>query len=278
MKIDAHHHFWKYDEEEYPWIEEGMDVLKRDFFPSDLEGNLKASRIDGVISVQARTVPAENEFLLDFARQKDFIKGVVGYVDLTGPTAKEDLEAFSRDAKAVGVREVLQGMSDDAYCLRDDFNEGIQLLHELGLVYDILIFHRHLPYAIEFVDRHPDQTFVLDHVAKPDIRSSDPDPEWVKKMKALGERDHVYCKISGMVTEVAQNIEWSPKLLEPYFEVALEAFGAGRLMFGSDWPVCLLRSDYESWVDTVTTWTDRLTRDEQDALWGGNARKAYQLR
>lgn len=279
MKIDAHHHFWNYDAKTYQWIGEGMEVLKKDFAPSDLEAHLKESGIDGVVSVQARTNQEENRFLLDYAGKHDFIKGVVGYVDLTGAKVREELENFSQAGpKALGVREVLQGMEDDAYCLRKDFNGGLSLLHDFGLVYDILIFHRHLPNAIQMVDRHPDQVFVLDHIAKPAIQSDLPDPEWVNNMKLLGERETVFCKISGMVTEVASDLEWTPQLLRPYFEVALEAFGPDRLMFGSDWPVCLLRSDYKRWVDTVNSWTEALSDEEQAAFWGGNAVTAYGLK
>ena len=276
MKIDAHHHFWNYDAEEYQWIGEGMDVLKQDFGPSELDANIKAAGIDGVISVQARTNLTENAFLIDYAAKHDFIKGVVGYVDLTKPTARDHVESFAHSGKkAVGVREVLQGKSDDAFCLRDDFNRGVSLLHDFGLVYDVLIFHRHLPNAIEFVDRHPNQVFVLDHIAKPDIKTSVPDPEWVKNMKALGERDQVFCKISGMVTEVDKGVEWTPELLKPYFESALEAFGPKGLMFGSDWPVCLLRSEYLRWVETVSAWTSELSEDEQTSFWSENALSAY---
>ena len=255
-----------------------MDVLKRDFGPSDLEKEIREAGIDGVISVQARTDPAENEFLLQFAGNNDFIKGVVGYVDLTHPGVAEQLTELSlKHKKFIGVREVLQGMDDDAYCLRKDFNRGIALLHDHGLVYDVLIFHRHLPNAIKFVDQHPLQSFVLDHIAKPAIENTIPDPAWIKNMKSLGEREHVSCKISGMVTEVTGQKTWSPELLKPYFEVAWEAFGPRRLLFGSDWPVCLLRCGYIEWVNAVTTWTESLSNSEQEAFWGGNAIRIYKV-
>jgi len=161
MKIDSHHHFWNYSAEEYGWIGEGMEVLKRSFGPDDLKPLIDESGINGVISVQARTDTKENTFLCDYASRNDFIKGVVGWVDLTKESAPYEVAIFSEMPKAVGLREVLQGMDDDAYCLREDFNRGIGLLHDYGLVYDILIFHRHLPNAIQMVDRHSAQVFVL---------------------------------------------------------------------------------------------------------------------
>jgi L-fuconolactonase len=278
MRIDAHHHFWNYQATAYPWIGVGMEILKRDFTPADLVPLLQTAQIDGVISVQARTNSAENEFLLDCAKKHSFIKGVVGYVDLTQPNAREQLERFAlTDPKAVGIREVLQGLADDAYCLRQDFNEGLALLHDFGLVYDVLIFQRHLPNTIVMVDKHPLQTFVLDHIAKPMIQSATPDPTWVKNIQALAERENVYCKVSGMVTEVDPAKNWTPDLLKPYFEVVWNAFGAKRLMFGSDWPVCLLRSSYLQWVETVTAWTSTLSQDEQTAFWEKNPGEAYGL-
>ena len=278
MTIDAHHHFWQFDPGEYGWISQDMATLRNDFGPPELKPLISEAGVDGVISVQARTNREENEFLLGYASENDFIKGVVGYIDLCSENARGELEAFSSEAKFVGVREVLQGMEDDAYCLRDDFNRGVSLLHDFGLVYDILIFHRHLPNAIRFADRHPDQRFVLDHIAKPDIQSSTPDPEWAGNLAELAKRENVSCKISGMVTEVASSIEWDADLLRPYFEVAWEAFGAERLMFGSDWPVCLLRSGYRHWVETVRSWTDSLSDSEQAAFWGETAASCYGLR
>ncbi len=276
MSIDAHHHFWNYQPAEYGWIGEGMEVLKRDFNPLDLEPHLKSAGINGVISVQARTSQVDNDFLLNYAKKHSFIKGVVGYVDLTQPNAREQLERFSMaDQKAVGIREVLQGLTDDAHCLRKDFNEGLTCLHDFGLVYDILIFHRHLPNIIRMVDQHPLQTFVLDHIGKPTIHTASPDPIWVKNIKALAERENVYCKVSGMVTEVAPQKDWTPDLLKPYFEVVWETFETNRLMFGSDWPVCLLRSGYQKWFDTVSAWTSQLSQDEQTAFWDKNPSKAY---
>lgn len=276
MTIDSHHHFWRYSAAEYGWIGEGMDVLKHDHGPADLKPLIDAAGIDGVISVQARTVLAENDALLGHAATHDWIKGVVGWVDLTREDIGDTLGRYAGNEKFVGVREVLQGM-DDAHCLRDDFNRGIAQLHGFGLVYDILIVHRQLANAIKLVDRHPSQVFVLDHIAKPVIATASPDPAWTANMKALGEREHVFCKLSGMVTEVPAGVEWTPDLLRPYFEVALSVFGPERLMFGSDWPVCRLRSEYVRWKLTVDGFIAGLGDAERSAILGGNAARAYGL-
>lgn len=277
MTIDSHHHFWTYSTEAYGWIGEGMEVLKRDFGPADLKPLLDEAGIEGVISVQARTSLEENDALLAHAEVHDWIRGVVGWVDLTREDVGETLGRYVGREKFVGVREVLQGMNDDGYCLRDDFNRGVSLLHDFGLVYDILVFHRQLANAVRFVDRHPSQVFVLDHIAKPSINSADPAAEWSANLRALGEREQVFCKISGMVTEVADGIDGTPELLRRYFDVALEAFGPERLMFGSDWPVCLLRSDYLRWKRTVDAFVAELSDHERAAILGGNAVRAYGL-
>ncbi|MCB1229287.1 MAG: amidohydrolase family protein [Verrucomicrobiae bacterium] len=277
MTIDSHHHFWNYSAEEYGWIGEGMDVLKRDHGPADLKPLIDEAGIDGVVSVQARTSLEENDALLGHAEANEWIRGVVGWVDLTQESVGEALGKYAGREKFVGVREVLQGMDDDAYCLRDDFNRGVSQLHDFGLVYDVLIFHRHLPNAIKFVDRHPSQVFVLDHVAKPAIDTSRPLESWTTNMKSLGEREHVFCKLSGLVTEVAEGIEWTPEFLRPYFEVALDAFGPDRLMFGSDWPVCRLKTDYLRWKRTVDGFVATLSDSERAAILGGNAIRAYGL-
>ena len=277
MVIDSHHHFWNYSPEAYDWIGEGMEVLMADHGPTDLAPQIAEAGVDGVISVQARMCLEENDALLAHAESHDWIAGVVGWVDPTRDDVTETLEKYAGREKFVGVREVLQGMEDDAYCLRDDFNRGISRLCEFGLVYDILIFHRHLPNVIAFVDRHPSQTFVLDHVAKPEIRSSTPDPAWQANLKALAERENVHCKLSGMVTEVVNGVEVRADLLRPYFETALEAFGPDRLMFGSDWPVCRLQCEYLSWKQMVGGFVSALRSDERAAILGNNARRIYGL-
>lgn len=277
MVIDSHHHFWNYSAQQYGWIGDGMDVLKRDFGPGDLQQLLTASGVDGVVSVQARTEVVECDYLLAHAKKHEFIKGVVGWVDLTQPSAIPLLEKYSYETKMRGFRHVLQGEPDEEYMLRDDFNEGIAKLHDFGFVYDILIFWFHLKHCPAFVDQHVGQTFVIDHVAKPKIETDKPAEAWVAGMKEIGKRDNVYCKISGMATEVIPGVEWTPELLKPYFEVALEAFGPERVMFGSDWPVCLLKTEYQRWVETVRGFASELSEDERKAVMGGNAVLAYGL-
>ena len=275
MRIDAHHHFWKYDPAEYGWIDDDMRAIRRDFVPADLETVIGAAGIDGVISVQARQSVAETTMLLEFARANDFIKGVVGWVPLISPRVEDDLESFAVEPKLRGVRHVLQAEPDELYMLRDDFNAGVSILQNFGLIYDILIFARHLPQTAAFVDRHPGQVFVLDHVGKPDIKAGRFEP-WNMDIRELAKRENVSCKLSGMVTEAAWS-EWTPAQLRPYVETVLEAFGPARTMFGSDWPVCLVASAYERWHETVQEFVAQLSLDEQAQVFGETARRVYQI-
>jgi L-fuconolactonase len=275
MRIDAHHHFWQYNPREYGWISDSMSVLRRKFLPADLQQEISAAGIDGVVSVQARQTLGETEWLLNLAGLHDFIRGVVGWVPLIDPQVQHHLEAFSARRKLKAVRHVLQDEADGNYMLRDDFNRGIGLLGDVGLRYDILIYERHLPQAIELVDRHPQQTFILDHVAKPRIKDQVLSP-WRQNMIALAKRPNVYCKISGMVTE-ADHRAWTTQQLVPYLETALEAFGSRRLMFGSDWPVCLLACGYRRWREIVGEFASKLTAHEQERIFGETATEAYGL-
>ena len=252
-----------------------MGKLQRDFLPGNLEEEAALVGIDGVVSVQARQSVEETAWLLELARGSELIKGVVGWVPLISPTVEADLERFAAEQKLKGVRHVLQGESDDGYMLREDFNAGIRALKAFGLVYDILIFERQLPPSIELVDRHPAQVFVLDHVAKPRIKDNLFEP-WNRNIRELAKRPNVYCKLSGMVTE-ADWSGWSEEQLQPYIDTVLEAFGPLRLMFGSDWPVCLVASTYQGWWETVGRLTGGLSADEQARLFGGTATEAYSL-
>ena len=275
MVIDAHHHFWKYTRAEYDWIDDAMSVIRRDFLPADLEASIKEAGVDGVVSVQARQTVEETMWLLDLASKHDFIRGVVGWVPLVSPTVALELECFDLLGKKLkGVRHVLQGERDE-YMGREDFNAGIKELRRHYLVYDILIIERQLPAAIDLVDRHPDQTFVLDHVAKPRIRENVLDP-WRQHIRDLARRPNVYCKISGMVTE-ADYRTWTPEELRPYVDVVLEAFGPRRLMFGSDWPVSLVACGYRRWVELVRDFLATLSPDEQRNILGETAIRAYAL-
>lgn len=279
MRIDAHQHFWNYDPDAYPWIGSSMEILKRDFTPLDLKRVMDELAIDAVIAVQARTDEVENEFLLDYAAEYDWIAGVVGWLDLSAPGAAHRVAAFSENPKAAGLRESLQGHPDREHCLRDDFNAGLAALHDFGLAYDLLITADQLAVATACVDRHPAQVFILDHLGKPVIGGpGGVDPAWSRDIRALAERENVFCKLSGMVTEVIPAVEnWTPDLLGPWFDVVFQAFGPDRLIFGSDWPVCLLRGEYADWLQCLEFWLSGLSRAEQDAIFGGNAARAYAL-
>lgn len=275
MIIDTHQHFWKYDPEEYSWIGPEMKALQRDFLPEDLQKTLRQAGVDGVISVQARQTTGETEWLLSLAEENDFIRGIVGWVPLTDPAVEDLLERYADRRFFKGVRHVLQDEPDPDYMLRKDFNAGIRKLKRYDLLYEILIFERHLPQTLRFVDQHPGQMFVLDHIAKPLIRDRILSP-WQENLTELARRDNIFCKISGLVTE-ADPYHWSEDQLKPYLETVLEAFGPERLMFGSDWPVCLTACRYEQWLDIVQRFIATLSEDEQALIMAENARKVYKL-
>ena len=275
MKIDSHHHFWKYGAEEYPWISDDMAALRRDFLPDDLRQEIAHADIDGVVSVQARQTIGETEWLLSLAERNPFIKGVVGWVPLADAGVAKVIEKFAANPRLKAVRHVVQGEPDDRFILGADFNRGVSALKDFGLVYDILILERHLPPTIEFVDRHPKQVFVLDHIAKPRIKDNVIEP-WRKNIRELARRENVFCKVSGMVTE-ADWKTWNEVQLRPYFDAVLEAFGPKRLMFGTDWPVCLAATGYARWVELVNRFANGLSADEREWLFGKTAVQAYRL-
>ena len=276
MRIDSHHHLWNYSAEEYGWIDGKMQVLRRDFTPADLLRAMQATHVDHAVAVQARQSVQETRFLLDHARKHASIKGVVGWVPLADPGVARVLESFCDEPLLKGVRHVVQDEPDERVLDRDEFNAGIRALRPLRLVYDILIFGRQLPMAARFVDRHPHQAFVLDHIAKPRIAAAGIDRDWERGFRELAKRPNVSCKFSALVTEV-RDPTWTVALLEPYWEVALEAFGAERLMFGSDWPVCLLRASYADWVAAVGMLASGLNDAQRAGFWGGNANRVYRL-
>ncbi len=275
VRIDAHHHFWMYNVQEYDWIGPEMGRLRRDFGPEDLKPELRAAGVAGVVTVQARQNLEETRWLLSLAEQHPFMHGVVGWVSLVSPTVEEELDSLISHPRFRGVRHVLQGEPDDRFMLREDFNRGIAALRRFGLAYDILIYERHLPQTITLVDRHPDQVFVLDHLAKPRVGAGD-DALWRRHIGELARRPNVYCKLSGLVTE-ADWRAWTPGQLKPYIDAVLEAFGPRRLMFGSDWPVCLVAAEYRRWHEVVRGAIAELSPDEQDRVLGGAAIEAYRL-
>jgi L-fuconolactonase len=276
--LDAHQHFWNYRRADYAWISDSMETLQRDFLPRDLEPRLRAAGLDGSVAVQATSNTRETEWLLGLAREHPWIRGVVGWVDLSWEAVRDDLESLRARAPGVlcGVRHVVQDEPDDRFLLRGDFLRGVSFLAELDLTYDILIYPRQLPAAIEFVRRLPRNRLVLDHIAKPFIKSKTLEP-WASQIRELGRHPNLYCKLSGMVTE-ADWKAWKKDDFTPYLDVVLEAFGPGRVLFGSDWPVALLAASYEDVFGIVTDYLSRLAGDEQEAVMGGNAAAVYALR
>lgn len=275
MWIDSHHHLWRYSRSEYPWITEQMTGLKRDFSIQDLVDSVCDRQLVGTIAVQARQSVQETEWLLDQAAHFRLIKGVVGWAPLVDANVAQWLERWHDAKELKGLRHVLHDEQDDYYLLRSDFNKGVGLLQHYQLVYDLLIFERHLPQTIQFVDRHPNQTFVLDHIAKPRIRENTLEP-WKSNIRLLAERQNVYCKLSGMVTEATWST-WDPEQLRPYFEHVLDVFGPSRIMFGSDWPVLTLAASYDRWMETVEKWLGRLSDSEAGAIRRDTVVRVYEL-
>ncbi|MEJ7556736.1 MAG: amidohydrolase family protein [Pedobacter sp.] len=276
LKIDSHQHFWTYKEEMTDWITPEMAVLRRDFMPKDLAPLLKESKIDGCVVVQANQSREENVFQLNNAHNHDFVKGVVGWVDLQGAEINEQLQELSCHDKLKGFRHILQGEKDRALMLKPAFLDGIKALAKHGFSYDILIYPDQLMFVPELVARFPDQKFVIDHIAKPNIKEGNIE-EWSAGIKALQNYENLFCKVSGMVTE-AHWTSWKPKDFEPYLDVVFETFGIKRLMFGSDWPVCLLAADYANVVSLTENYVSKLTTNEQSLFWGGNAIEFYNLK
>jgi len=276
LRIDSHHHLWKYDPIQDTWIDDSMQALRHDFLPAGLHREMAAAGIAGTVAIQARQTVEETRWLLEQAGKNDFIKGVVGWVPLADPKVGSIIESFAGNPKLRGFRHVLQDEPDENHILREDFNRGIRELGRHNFTYDILIFERHLPQTIRFVDKYPNQTFIVDHLAKPRVRYKAISP-WREDMHELAKRPNVYCKISGLATE-ADHKKWTEEQLRPYIDTALSAFGAKRAMFGSDWPVCLLAITYQRWVDIVNKAAARLSLAEQQRLWSGTAIEAYGLK
>ncbi|MFM8537197.1 MAG: amidohydrolase family protein [Planctomycetaceae bacterium] len=279
MRIDAHQHFWRYAPAEYPWIGAGMERLARDFLPGDLADVARPHGIGGSVAVQARQSLVETRWLLELAAADPFVRGVVGWVDLRDPGVASTLEPLSRRERFVGVRHVVQDEPDPRFLLGANFVRGLGHLHAFGLTYDLLLFPPQLPAAVELVGLLPEQPFVLDHLSKPRIALGPSAPEfasWRREIEALARHPNVSCKLSGLVTEAAW-CRWRREDFTPYLDVALAAFRPDRLMFGSDWPVCLLSGDYAAVVDIVTTFIGKLAEGEREAILGGTAARFYGL-
>ena len=273
--IDAHHHLWRYSPSEYGWIDDRMAALRRDFLPANLVVELANAGIDGAVTVQARQTLEETRWLLELAQNCEAIRGIVGWVPIASPNFEGTLDALAENPKFVGLRHVVQaepnGFLDDA-----DFNRGIRALRRTGIAYDLLIFEHQLEEAIRFVDRHPQQSFVLDHIAKPKIAAGEIE-SWSTRIQELSKRSNVCCKISGIVTEASWS-SWSMESLLPYLDTVVNAFGANRLMTGSDWPVCLVATSYVRWWQVLREYFAAFSDDERADLFGATAIKTYNLK
>jgi L-fuconolactonase len=274
MKIDAHHHFWHYSPEEYEWIDDRMQALRRDFLPADLERELELAHVQSTVAVQARQTLHETSWLLGLAATSKFIHGVVGWAPIAARDFPETLDDLLQNPKLKGLRHVVQAEAD-GFLDGAEFNRGIAAMRDAGLVYDLLIFARQLTEATRFVSRHPHQVFVLDHIAKPDI-ARDQFAAWDTEIRALAKHENVFCKLSGMVTEADWH-RWSSEGLHPYFETVLDAFGPSRLMAGSDWPVLTVACSYQTWWRTVESWIAPLSHSERAEIQGGVAGRVYQI-
>jgi L-fuconolactonase len=274
-RIDSHQHFWNYDPVKHAWINDDMEIIQADFLPEDLEPILQEYGFNGCISVQVDQTEEENTMLLDHAAKYDFIKGVVGWVDFKAENIEDRLAYYQQFEKLKGFRHILQGETDRAYMLNADFKRGISKLKQFGYAYDILIYTDQLGYANEFAAAFPDQPFVIDHLAKPKIKDGDI-TDWAKDMKAIAQNQNVSCKVSGMVTE-ADWKAWKPEDFTPYMDVVFEAFGANRVMFGSDWPVCRVAATYDEMLSIAEGYVAKLSANEQGKFWGDNASEFYRL-
>ena len=274
MKLDSHQHFWKYDATQYGWMKPEWPI-RRDLLPGDLEPLLARCGLDGAIAVQARQTLEESRWLLELADAHPLIQGVVGWVDLRSERVEEQLARFAAHPRFVGVRHVVQDEPDDDFLLRPEFVRGIRALRQFQLRYDLLIFPKQLPAAIELVRRFPEQPFVLDHLAKPFIRDGVLSP-WREQIHTLATAPNVCCKISGMVTE-AHWQHWRAADFRPYLDVVFAAFGPERLLFGSDWPVSLLAATYEQSFGLVNDYLAQFPTATRDQILGGNAAKFYGL-
>jgi L-fucono-1,5-lactonase len=274
-RVDAHQHFWRYDPVDYGWIDDSMAPVRRDFLPHDLEPLMRRAGVDACVAVQTRQTLGETRWLLSLADAHSFIAGVVGWVDLQSPDVRRDLETLAQHPKLVGIRHIVQSEPDDRFLLGPAFVRGLAELEEFGLAYDVLIYSRHLPVAAELAARLPRQRFVLDHLAKPDIRGQERET-WERDLRTLAAQANVWAKLSGLVTE-ADWTRWTAADIQPYLDVAFDCFGPERLMIGSDWPVCTVAADYQRTLAVVTEYLAGRPSPERDAVLGGNAIRFWNL-
>ena len=272
--IDSHHHLWHYNPEKHQWIDSSMQKLREDFTGEDLNTLASKHGLTGTVLVQVDQSEEESLWLLEQAEKYPIIKGVVGWVDLIADNVEERLAYFSRFDKLKGFRHIAQAESDD-FLAGPAFKRGVNYLHRFDFTYDILVYYYQLPAAIKLVESVPDQKFVVDHIAKPNIKAAYIE-EWEKNIRSLSERQNVFCKLSGIITE-ADHGNWNYDQLTPYLDIVLESFGVERLMFGSDWPVCLLAGDYGQVVNIILEFVSQLSANEQSMILSENVRKFYNL-
>ena len=273
--IDTHQHFWKYNSEDLSWVTDDMSVIRKDFLPEDLYPILEKNNVHGCVAVQVNQTEEENNFFLDFAEKFDFIKGIVGWIDLMAEDIEGKLAYWNQRKKLKGFRHILQGEKDRAFMLQPSFKNGISLLNKFDFTYDILIFPDQLQFALELVKLFHSQKFVIDHLAKPYIKQKEIQ-QWKKDIGGFKTCQNVYCKISGMVTEA----DWKDHSLQtfrPYIDVVTETFGTKRIMFGSDWPVCLVAGSYEKVLQIVRDYFSSFSLDEQEDIFSNNAVEFYDL-
>jgi L-fuconolactonase len=276
MIIDSHQHFWKYDPVRDSWITWEMQAIRKDFLPADLEPVLIENKVEGSVAVQADQSEKETEFLLSLANENDFIKGVVGWTDLKMPHLEARLEEYYGAAKLKGFRAITQGQPDEAFFLNKDFHQGISLLNQFNYTYDVLIYHYQLKAATKFVEKFPDQLFMLDHLGKPDIKGKEI-KKWKEQIRIMSQHPKLFCKLSGMVTE-AHWEKWRYEDVNPYLEIAAEYFGVDRLCFGSDWPVCLVAGKYPEVLDIVKRFVRQVPENDRIKILSENTIKFYNLK
>ncbi|PKA96540.1 L-fuconolactonase [Flavobacteriaceae bacterium MAR_2009_75] len=276
MKIDSHQHFWVYDTEKHAWIDDSMAQIRRDFLPADLKPIYETHNIDGCVAVQADQSLEETDFLINLAGANDLVKGVVGWVDLKSKKIAADLDRYSHQKILKGWRHIVQGEKDHNFLLRPDFLNGISLLKNYDYTYDILVFPHQLGAVLEFVKKFPNQKFVIDHMAKPYVKDGFFDG-WAVLMKEIGKHENVFCKLSGMITE-ADYSTWTVEQLKPYINVVMQAFGSSRVMFGSDWPVCMVAGTYTHVLKIITDYISTFNAEEQNRIMGGNAIEFYNIK
>jgi len=272
--IDTHIHFWNYNKIKDAWITDEMKVLQRDFLPEHLENELSKNNVEGIVAVQADQSENETQFLSDLADKNSIIKGIVGWVDLQSANIERKLLYYLNNSKIKGFRHIVQS-ENEGFLANKKFLNGISFLKKAGFTYDILIYENQLKEAIKFVNKFPDQKFIIDHCAKPGIKNKSIS-EWKTLMKEIARNENVCCKISGLITEAKWN-EWNEKDLYPYLDAVFESFGTERLLFGSDWPVMLLSGNYTLWKNLLEKYMSQFPSEQKQKVFRENAIYFYNL-